>query len=389
MGPLEGIRVLDLSRLLPGPFATLVLQDLGAQVDKLEDAGAGDYLRHLLTGPGGVSTAFVALNRGKRSAILDLKSEAGREAFRRLLRGYDVLFEQFRPGVLERLGLGHERLLEDHSQLIVCALTGFGQSGPLAGRAGHDLNYLARSGVLAFQGPADGPPQVPGFQLADVSGGLWSALGVVAALRERDRTGRGKVVDIAMTDSVLGFATPALCAALNGASEPRGEAPLTGGLALYGTYLSQDGQPVTLAALEPKFWQIFCDAVGFALDMSHFLPGPHQSELRERLADLFSSRTATEWEQFAEQHDCCVAVALSPDQLADDPQLVARRSWVEVASPEGSVRCFRTPLSSLDPPSSPAPQPGEHTRIMLQEAGLSAAEIAELLATGAAKQWQA
>src|SRR3954471_8924918 len=182
MQPLKGIRILDLSRLLPGPFATLVLADLGATVDKIEDTGGGDYLRHMPPQVAGESAAFQLLNRGKRSAVIDLKKPEGRAAMKRLVGAYDVLFDQFRPGVLARLGLGHDELRAAHPRLVICALTGYGQTGELAQKAGHDLNYLARSGVLGAQGPVDGPPQVPGFQLADFSCGMWSVVAILAAL---------------------------------------------------------------------------------------------------------------------------------------------------------------------------------------------------------------
>ncbi|HHH12138.1 MAG TPA: CoA transferase, partial [Sorangium sp.] len=158
MTPLDDVRVLDLTRLIPGPFATVVLRDLGAQVDKVEDGGAGDYLRQLPPQQGGANAGFHSLNRGKRSVVINLKTPAGKAAFERLLARYDVLFEQFRPGVLARLGLSHQRLRQRYPRLIICALTGYGQHGPLRDRAGHDLNYLARAGLLALQGPADGPP---------------------------------------------------------------------------------------------------------------------------------------------------------------------------------------------------------------------------------------
>ncbi|HLK37073.1 MAG TPA: CaiB/BaiF CoA-transferase family protein, partial [Polyangiaceae bacterium] len=167
-GPLAGVSILDLSRLLPGPFASLVLADLGARVDKIEDTEGGDYMRVVPPWVGETSSTFAALNRNKRSACLDLKNERARDVFLRLVERYDVLLEQFRPGVLDRLGLGHATLLARNPKLVVCALTGYGQDGPLRDRAGHDLNYLARSGLLGVQGPPDGPPQVPGFQIADI-----------------------------------------------------------------------------------------------------------------------------------------------------------------------------------------------------------------------------
>ncbi|MGH7272216.1 MAG: CaiB/BaiF CoA transferase family protein, partial [Polyangiaceae bacterium] len=240
-GPLAGIRVLDLSRLLPGPFASLVLGDMGARVDKIEDLGGGDYLRAMPPLRGDASATFLALNRNKRSACLDLKKESARSAFLKLVERADVLLDQFRPGVLDRLGIGHAALRARNPRLIVCALTGYGQDGPLAQRAGHDINYLARSGVLGMCGPEDGAPQVPGFQLADIAGALWCVSGILAALHQRARTGDGSIVDIAMAEGAMGFALSGFGQIFGGETPHRGAEALTGGLARYGVYRTSDG----------------------------------------------------------------------------------------------------------------------------------------------------
>jgi crotonobetainyl-CoA:carnitine CoA-transferase CaiB-like acyl-CoA transferase len=375
---LAGVRVLDLSRLIPGPFGTLVLADLGAQVDKIEDAGAGDYLRYVPPQRAGASAGFHLLNRGKRSAIVDLKRAEGRAAFMRLLGRYDVLFEQFRPGVLDRLGLSHAALRERHPRLIICALTGYGQTGPLSQRAGHDLNYLARAGLLGSMGPSAGPPQVPGFQLADVSGGMWCVIAILAALRQRDATGQGTVCDIAMSDGVLGFAALSIAAGLAGESVPRGDETLTGGIAPYNTYLAKDGAPMTLAALEPKFWTAFCAAVGLECDTSALVPGPHQAALKARVAEIFAGRTRAEWEAFAENHDCLVEPVLAPNELAGDAHTRARGLTFELNVAGESVPEIRTPVSSRDHAGTAAPMPGQHTREIFREAGFDETEIAEL-----------
>jgi len=385
MRPLDGIRVLDLSRLLPGPFATLVLADLGATVDKIEDPGGGDYLRHMPPQVAGESAAFHLINRGKRSAVLDLKKPEGRDALKRMVQSYDVLFEQFRPGVLARLGLSHEELCAQNPRLIICALTGYGQSGELARRAGHDLNYLARAGVLGAMGPADGAPQVPGFQLADISGGMWSVIAILAALTERERTGKGRVLDIAMTDGVLGFASMAVGSALAGLTQARGNEALTGGIAPYNTYLSKDGHPMTLAALEPKFWLTFCGATGIEPSMDALMPGPHQVEVKRRVAEVMASRTREEWTKFATEHDCCIEPVIAPHEMSSDPHLRSRELFFSIPTERGESPQIRTPVTPHGHDFAPPPRSGEHTRAILRDGGLRDDEIDALFAKGAVR----
>lgn len=390
MTPLAGIRVLDLSRLLPGPLASLVLADLGAEVDKIEDAGGGDYLRAMPPQVPGAdaeptSSMFLALNRDKRSAVMDLKKPEAREAFLRLLPRYDVVLEQFRPGVLDRLGLSHATLLERNPRLIVCALTGYGQTGPLAARAGHDLNFLARAGVLGFQGPADRPPVVPGVQIADVSGGLYAVIGIMGALMERVTTGAGKVVDVAMIETAMPFALAGFGLAFGGRPLARGAEILTGGLAPYGTYATKDGGAMALAALEPKFWMTFCAGIGREPSMADLVPGPHQAALAAELEATFAAKTRDEWARFAAERDCCLEPVLSPDEALEDPHLKAREVFFELPSPWGAIKQMRTPLASPDRAHTPPPKQGEHTDAILREAGLDDAEIARLRAAGAVR----
>jgi crotonobetainyl-CoA:carnitine CoA-transferase CaiB-like acyl-CoA transferase len=380
MRPLQGIRVLDLSRLIPGPFASLVLADMGADVDKVEDPGGGDYMRHTPPQIAGSSGAFHALNRGKRSVVLDLKKPEGRDVLLRLLPHYDVLLEQFRPGVLDRLGLSHATLRAKFPKLVICALTGYGQTGPLALRAGHDIDYLARAGILGFQGPKDAAPAVPAVQLADVSGGMWSVIAILGALRERDRTGQGALLDIAMTDGVLGFASAAFGSLFAGTPPSRGDEALSGGLAIYGTYLTKDDRPMALGALEPKFWQSFCDGTGLPFDMGAFIGGPHQDELKAKVAAIFRTKTRAEWEQFASERDCCLEPVLSPSELASDPHLKARGLFFEMEIAGEKVGQYRTPVTPKDVTFAPPPGSGEHTDRILGEAGFAEAEIAALRA---------
>lgn len=383
MQPLAGLKVLDLSRLLPGPLASLVLADLGAAVDKIEDAAGGDYLRVMPPHIGDTSSAFLALNRNKRSAVIDLKKPAGKEALLRLVRGYDVLLEQFRPGVLDRLGLSHERLMAENPRLVVCALTGYGQDGPLKDRAGHDLNYLARAGVLGQQGPADGPPTVPGFQLADVSGGLYAVVGIMGALMERARTGKGSLVDVAMIETAMPFAIAGFGLSFGGQTLARGAEALTGGIAPYRTYATKDGRAMSLAALEPKFWMQFSAGVGHEVDMSDLVPGPHQVALGEKLARIFADKTQAEWMAFASERDCCLEPVLTPEEARRDPHLAARGMFFELASPWGTIPQMRTPLTPKDRVHAPPPKQGEHTDAVLRDAGLTDDEIAKLREAGA------
>lgn len=383
--PLAGTRVLDLTRLIPGPFASLVLADLGATVDKIEDPGGGDYLRHLPPQVGGMSAAFALLNRSKRSAILDLKNPDGRAALEQIVGRYDVLFEQFRPGVLDRLGLSPETLIEQNPGLVVCSLTGYGQTGTLSQKAGHDLNYLARAGLLGAQGPESGPPAVPGFQLADVSGGMWCVIGILAALAERAKTGRGRHVDIAMTDGVLGFFVTSLGPALVGQPAPRGREALTGGIAPYGTYATSDGAAMTLAALEPKFWTGFCKAFGLTPEMSDLLPGPHQAALGDKVRAIFASKTRQEWITWAAAHDFMVEPVLAPEELREDEHIRSRGLLFDLETTAGPIPQFRTPVTPKGERFAPPPAPGAHTRAILEEGGLDAARIDALFASGAAR----
>jgi crotonobetainyl-CoA:carnitine CoA-transferase CaiB-like acyl-CoA transferase len=376
--PLEGIRVLDLSRLLPGPFAGLVLADLGAVVDKVEDPRVGDYLREIPPLADGASVAFHAVNRSKRSLAMDLKAPGASDAFKRLISTYDVLLEQFRPGVMDRLGMGHQALLESNPRLIVCALTGYGQSGPLSAKAGHDLNYLARSGLLGLMGPPDRSPQPPSFQAADFGGALFGVIAILGALRQRDRTGEGTVLDIAMTDAVIPFAIAALSGLFGGEVPARGGEVLTGGIAPYDTYATRDGAFMALGALEPKFLERFCVGVGLDFDPMSLRPGSHQPLLKARFAAIFATRTRAEWERCSDEHDCCLEPVLALSEPLADAHLGARGIFIEHASQDGTYYTIRTPVTPRDLEPVPAPRIGEHTDDILRDAGFSEDEILAL-----------
>ena len=266
--PLAGLTVLDLSRLLPGGFCSLLLADFGADVIKVEDTGVGDYIRWSPPYYDGAadtakSALFLSLNRGKRSIRLNLKTDGGREALLRLARDADVLLESFRPAVLDRLGVGYERLRQENPGLVYCAISGYGQDGPNRDRSGHDMNYLGLNGLLGLTGEADGPPVQAAAQIADLGGGaLMAAVGILVALRERERSGEGQFVDCSMFDGALSWlAMLAAEAFATGRAPGRGELGLAGRYNCYRPYECADGY-VTLGALEPKFWQAWCDGVG-------------------------------------------------------------------------------------------------------------------------------
>jgi alpha-methylacyl-CoA racemase len=394
MSALEDIRVLDLSRLLPGGFCSLLLADFGAEVLKVEDTGMGDYIRwsppyHEGAEDSAKSALFLSLNRGKRSIRLNLKSDAGKEVLLRLVREYDVLLESFRPGVMERLGVGYERLREENPGLVYCAISGYGQHGPYTGRSGHDMNYLGLNGLLGLTGEAEGPPVQPAGQIADLGGGaLMAAFGIMAALRERERSGEGQLVDVSMFDGSLSWLAMVAAQYLaEGAVPTRGGLPLAGGLVCYRPYACADGW-VTLGALEPKFWQAWCQGVGREdLVESQFeRPG---SDAHAEVERIFLERTREDWQAFASEHDCCLEPVLDLAEALDSELVRAREMVVELDQPGAAapVRLLGVPVKlSRTPggPGGPGPTLGEHTNEVLSALGYSGEEIAALLESGAA-----
>jgi alpha-methylacyl-CoA racemase len=390
---LEGIRVLDLSRLLPGGFCSLLLADFGAEVLKVEDTGMGDYVRwspphHKGAHDSAGSALFLALNRGKRSIRLNLKEEAGREVLLKLVREYDVLLESFRPGVMDRLGVGYERLREANRGLVYCAITGYGQDGPYTGRSGHDMNYLGLNGLLGLTGEAGGSPVQSAGQIADIGGGaLMGAFGILAALRERDRSGEGQLVDVSMFDGSLAWLAMVAAARLAGGAPPsRGDLELAGRLICYRPYACSDGW-VTLGALEPKFWQAWCRGVGREdlVDKQFDRPG---SDAHAEVERIFLERTRAEWHEFAEEHDCCLEPVLDLDEALDSELVRARQMVVELDQPgTDGVRLLGVPVKMSRTPGAPAgpgPALGEHTDEVLAGLGYSEEEIEALKESGAA-----
>jgi crotonobetainyl-CoA:carnitine CoA-transferase CaiB-like acyl-CoA transferase len=390
MLPLDGVRILDLSRLLPGPYCTLLLADLGADVTKVEDPQGGDYIRHMPPSAGESSALFHALNRNKRSLALDLKSPQGKEAFRALARRADAVVESFRPGVMDRLGLGYEALAAENPRLIVCSISGYGATGPLRHRAGHDLNYVARSGVLGYGGTSGGPPAMPGVQIADIGGGsLMAAVGILAALNERTRTGRGRHLDISMSEGSLAFLHMHLGGRMAGGASlgplSRGVEALNGGYPCYGVYRTKEGRYLAVAPLEPKFWGAFCAAVGREdLSSQGWATEAEGASVREEVAAIVAARTLPEWEVFLSDKDLCCEPVREGDEVLEDPQFVARGLTFTIDDPREKrpIAQLRTPLHMGEVPRRPAPGLGEHTDEVLTEAGLSSEQIAALRSAG-------
>jgi crotonobetainyl-CoA:carnitine CoA-transferase CaiB-like acyl-CoA transferase len=370
------------------------MADFGAEVLKVEDTGMGDYIRwsppyHEGADDSAKSALFLALNRGKRSIRLDLKQDLGKEVLLRLVREYDVLLESFRPGVMERLGVGYERLREENPRLVYCAITGYGQDGPYTARSGHDMNYLGLNGLLGLSGDADGPPVQAAGQIADLGGGaLMAAFGILAALRERESSGEGQLVDASMFDGSLSWL--ALVAGrylADGVVPRRGELELAGGLICYRPYACSDGW-VTLGALEPKFWQAWCRGVGREdlVEKQFERPG---SDAHAEVERLFLERTRDEWQAFASEHDCCLEPVLGLDEALDSELVRAREMVVELDQPGAGapVRLLGVPVKLSRTPGAPAgpgPALGEHTQEVLSALGYSDEQIAALLESGAA-----
>lgn len=317
--PLQGIRVVDLSRYLPGPMLTSILRDLGADVVKVESP-RGDALRFvppMVEAADGVGAAYAALNAGKRRVVVNARTEAGQATLRALVEHADVLVESFRPGVLAGMGLDPDTLATDFPHLIVCSLSGYGQTGDDRTRAGHDLNYVARAGILGLFGPPDAPPQVPGVQLADVAGGsMPGAIAVLAALMERSRTGRGRHLDISLSRSVAALGAVALAAAGAGAEEERGEGFLTGGAPCYRCYETADGRHLALGALEPHFFAAFCAGIGRPELAEHaYATGTLGSETTAQIAEAVGQMPWSHWESTFSGQDVCVDLVRTPREV--------------------------------------------------------------------------
>lgn len=389
---LGGIKVLDLSRLVPGGLCTLALADLGADVVKVEAPPAGDYARsrapmYEATEKSAASATFIGLNRNKRSVVLDLKHEKGPETLLHLVTTTDVVVESFRPGVLDRLGVGYAAMQSKNPAVILCSITGWGQSGPMAQVAGHDINYLATVGLLSLTGDVDDDPVIPPFLAADSAGGLFGAFAILAALHERNLSGLGQHVDISMAHAVLAMASMTVSASLaTGEVAPRSKGLLSGGVVCYQTYACKDGW-VALGALEEKFWTTWCRA----LDRPNLLGKRYdscESTTYQEVASIFASRTRAEWAVFAAKYDCCLSVVKGLADVLRTPSAIDLELVQETKRPgsAGTLKAMSLPIRFSRTPADvalrPAPILGEHTREVLSEFGLAAEAVDQLISSG-------
>jgi alpha-methylacyl-CoA racemase len=375
--PLTGIRVLDLTRLLPGAFCTMLLADMGADVIKVEEPDRGDYMRWTPPLVDGQSVLFNALNRNKRSLSLNLKTEAGRDLLLSLVEHADILVEGNRPGVMNRLGLGWDVLHARNPRLILCSITGYGQDGPFANRAGHDLNYMATAGGLGLNGEKGGPPVPLSVQVADVGGGgLQPAVAILGALVAVQRGAEGRWLDVSMTDAAVSWLALVLAAHGGGEEIRRGDQRLAGRHACYRVYACKGGGFYSVGALEPKFWAALCIAVGRPdLVGLQFAEGEEGERVHRDMEALFASRTRSEWERELAGLDACCEPVLELEEVASHPQVAARRL---ISNRNSGVEVRPAVQLRDDWRRRDAPGLGEHTFEVLAELGVDGSRLDEL-----------
>ncbi len=374
--PLAHLRMIDLSRQMPGPFCSMLLADLG--MDVLHVANPSD--------PMGVGIPFMA--RNKRSMKLNLKSELGRNILLRLVRDADVVLEGYRPGVPQRLGIDYERLRAINPRLIYCTISGFGQDGPYRNRVGHDINYLGYAGVLNYVGAADGPPVIPGVQIADIGGGaLMAAVGILTAVIARERTGQGQFIDISMLDGSLAWnAYHILMWLLAGKLPARGGEQLTGRYACYNVYETSDARHLTIGAFETHFWATLCRHFGREdFIEAQWDEGERREAMLRFFREAFRQKTLAQWMHELGDQDICVGPVKTLEEVFADPQLRHRQMVQDLDTPSGRAMTIGTPIKLSDTPASlrtPPPRFGEHTEAVLASLGFSADEIAQLREQG-------
>ncbi|MEO0399206.1 MAG: CaiB/BaiF CoA-transferase family protein [Pseudomonadota bacterium] len=380
---LSGLTILDFTRLLPGPLATLHFADHGANVIKVEDVKRGDYARQDMAFGVSMSHLFHMLNRGKRSIAIDLTQDTGREIVFRLLEKADIIVENFRPGAMARLGVGYDDVKAHKPDIIYCSISAYGATGPRAHLAAHDINMCGLAGVSDQIGAADGPPAPSNFQIGDIAGGSLSAINaILTALVRRERTGDGAYLDISITDALIGMNVMPTATKQTFRRPPeRGADVLTGALACYGYYPTKDDRYMAVGALEPHFWRRFCEAIDRPdLTPLHLSSGDAALSLRETLTEIFRSRTLDEWTSFFDDVDCCVTPVLSPNEATSVEDTTSSPAVRIGRDPkDGDIQHLFGPNLTVDESAiAAAPRHGEHSHEILQEANYPSTEIEAL-----------
>ncbi len=384
-GPLTSLKILDFSTLLPGPFATMMLGDMGADIIRIEAPNRPDLLREAPPMVGQQSASHATLNRNKRSLGLNLKHPDASALIKKLVLTHDIIVEQFRPGVMDRLGVGYAALREANPHLIYCAITGYGQTGPLRDRAGHDNNYLALSGLMSYSGRIDSGPHPQGTQIADLGGGSYNAIvAILGAVIHRLQTGNGQFLDVSMLDGAIAWNAQAGANFLGGGELPTYESWMLNGGTHYGYYRTSDGRYLSIGPLEPQFWQGFCKAIGRAdLIPRYIYAGPEMREVRDEIAAVMLTKTMAEWVAIFDPLDVCVEPVLTLAEMTEHPQVQAREMIIQVPSENGGISQIAHPIKySATPPEYQfsGAALGQHTAEILRELGYTNAEI---------EQWQA
>jgi alpha-methylacyl-CoA racemase len=388
-GPLSNLKILDFTTLLPGPYATMALADMGADVLKVVSGSRPDVVAYIPPFVPGtkMSAAFAYLGRGKRCMTLNLKDSRAIKIVHQLIADYDIVIEQFRPGVMGKFSLDYESLKKVNPSLIYCSLTGYGQTGPLRDRAGHDINYLSRSGLMSYSGKKETGPSLTGMQIADIASGSNNAvIGILAAVVHRDRTGKGQHIDISMTDGMIAFNAMFGAGFLVDGKDLARENTLLNGGSLYDFYETKDGHYMSFGGLEPQFFGAFCEII----DMPELIPGGVQPKdgvnIKKRVREIFKTKTRGEWTELFKKVDACCEPVLSLTEALYDAYAVERGMVVEVDLPEGKkVRQLASPIKfseTIPEYGNAGTPPGMHTKEVLLELGYKEEEIVTFEKTG-------
>lgn len=385
MGSLDDLKILDFSTLLPGPYATLMLADMGAEVLKISSASRPDIVLDYppFIGDTGVSASQAWLGRNKKTMFLNLKTGEGKAVVKELVKEYDIVLEQFRPGVMEKLGLGYEDLKAVNPKLIYCSLTGYGQTGPLRDAAGHDINYMSRSGIISQAGRRESGPSLMNFQIADIAvGSMNSVIGILAAVNYRKNTGKGQYIDVAMMDGCVPFNSLDGAGFLVSGKEPKREGERLNGGCIYDFYETKDGEYLSLGSLEPQFWSRFCTAIGREDLIEGTVYPPNIDEVKAEIRGILKKKTRDEWVEVFSHYDACVQPVLNlKEALLEDEQVKEREMVVDVKLPlheDVSVKQLATAVKLSECPCEykfagyPA---GYHTKEVIEQLGMDYAEL--------------